>query len=109
MRSAATLFRETATVTTLRAGSARNVIPGELVANLNYRYPPGWDRVPGARPPWRSREGADEVRLLDEAPSGAIPLDRPLFAAFVEGCGRRAGRNRPGRMWRRSASGACRP
>jgi succinyl-diaminopimelate desuccinylase len=27
------------------------------------------------------------VRIIDEAPSASVPLDRPLFAAFVRGCG----------------------
>jgi succinyl-diaminopimelate desuccinylase len=81
-------FRETATITTLYAGTARNVVPGELVANLNYRYPPGWDRARAREAAIALTEGADEVRFIDEAPSGAVPLDRPLFAAFLGGSGR---------------------
>lgn len=81
------LFRETANVTTLRSGTSRNVIPGELVANLNYRYPPGWSREEGRRAAEMLAEGADEVRIVDIAPSGAIPLDRPLFAAFLRDSG----------------------
>ena len=33
-------FRETLEVTRLRAGSARNVLPGEMLVNLNHRFPP---------------------------------------------------------------------
>jgi succinyl-diaminopimelate desuccinylase len=33
-------FRETLQVTTLRAGTARNVIPPEMLVNLNHRFPP---------------------------------------------------------------------
>ena len=33
-------YRETLQVTTLHAGTARNVVPGEMVANLNHRFPP---------------------------------------------------------------------
>jgi succinyl-diaminopimelate desuccinylase len=80
-------FRETATVTTVRAGIARNVVPAELIANLNYRFPPGWDRARGRAAALALAEGADEVRVLDVAPSGAIPLDQPLFATFVRGSG----------------------
>ncbi len=80
-------FRETATVTTLRSGIARNVVPGELIANLNYRFPPGWDRAQGRAAALALAEGADEVRVLDVAPSGDIPLEQPLFAAFVRGSG----------------------
>ncbi len=82
------IFRETATVTLVYAGTARNVVPGELVANVNYRYPPGWDRDRGRAEALALAGGADEVRVVDEAPSGAVPLDRPLFAAFIDGSGR---------------------
>jgi succinyl-diaminopimelate desuccinylase len=81
-------FRETATVTMVYAGTARNVVPGELVANLNYRYPPDWDRARGRAAALALASGADEVRIVDEAPSAAVPLDRPLFARFIEGSGR---------------------
>ena len=40
-------FVETLQVTTLAPGRARNVVPDELVANLNYRFPP--DRTPRGR------------------------------------------------------------
>ena len=33
-------FRETLEVTRLRAGSARNVLPGEMIVNLNHRFTP---------------------------------------------------------------------
>ena len=80
-------FRETATVTILQAGTARNVVPAELIANLNYRFPPGWDQVRGRASALTLAEGADEVRVLDVAPSGSIPFDRPLFSAFIKGSG----------------------
>jgi succinyl-diaminopimelate desuccinylase len=80
-------FRETATITTLQAGTARNIVPGELIANLNYRFPPGWDRDRGRRMACNLAEGAGEVRVVDEAPSAEVPLERPQFAAFVHGSG----------------------
>jgi len=85
-------FRETAVVTTLRAGVTRNVVPGELDANLNYRYPPGWDADRARAAVLDLAAGADEVRITDLAPAGAIPLDRPLYAAFLarSGCPARA-------------------
>ncbi|MBM3288101.1 MAG: succinyl-diaminopimelate desuccinylase [Candidatus Eisenbacteria bacterium] len=81
-------FRETASVTMLRAGTARNVIPAEVTAGLNYRYPPGWDRARGKAAAFALAGDAAEIRLIDEAPSGDVPLERPLFAAFLEGSGR---------------------
>ena len=80
-------FRETANVTTVSAGTARNVIPGELIANLNYRFPPGWDTKRGVEEAMRLVARASEVRLVDVPPSGAVPSDQPLFAAFVERSG----------------------
>lgn len=81
------LFRETATVTTLRAGTARNMVPGELVANLNYRFPPGWGIEKGRASALALTEDPAEVRVIDIAPSGDVPIDRPLFADFVRRSG----------------------
>jgi succinyl-diaminopimelate desuccinylase len=84
------VFRETASLTTLQAGTARNVIPGELVANLNYRYPPGWSQERGQAAARSLAAGASEVRIVDVAPSGQVPLEQPHFAAFVQGSGCRS-------------------
>jgi succinyl-diaminopimelate desuccinylase len=86
------IFRETAVVTMLRAGTARNVVPGELVANLNYRFPPGWDPERARAAVSDLTAGAAEVRISEIGPSGTIPFDRPLFATFLErsGCTPRA-------------------
>ena len=80
-------FRETATVTTLHAGTARNIVPGELIANLNYRFPPGWDRDRARKSACSLAEGASEMRVVDEAPSAEVPIERPQYAAFVHGSG----------------------
>lgn len=76
-------YRETLQVTTLHAGSARNVVPAEMVANLNHRFPP--DRTTG--------EAIARIRALvpetfgfdvvDQAPPGAVCLDQPLVREFV--------------------------
>jgi succinyl-diaminopimelate desuccinylase len=76
-------YRETLQVTTLHAGTARNVVPGEMVANLNHRFPP--DRT--------IEEAIERVRALvpesfgfavvDQAPPGAVCLDRPEVMEFV--------------------------
>ncbi|MBD3163199.1 MAG: succinyl-diaminopimelate desuccinylase [Candidatus Eisenbacteria bacterium] len=77
------LFRETAQVTLLKAGAARNMVPGELTANLNYRYPPGWDPERGRAAALTLAEEAAEVRIVDEAPAGDVPIGRPVFDAFL--------------------------
>jgi succinyl-diaminopimelate desuccinylase len=77
-------FRETLQVTRLQAGRASNVVPDELTANLNHRYPPG--RTPAeAEARLRARVPADfGFRVADQAPPGLVCLDQPLVREFVE-------------------------
>src|SRR6185295_22974 len=65
-------FVETLQVTVLHAGRAKNVIPDELVANLNYRFPP--DRtLDDAERRLRSLVPDDfEFRVVDRAPPGRV-------------------------------------
>jgi succinyl-diaminopimelate desuccinylase len=76
-------FRETLQVTTLRAGRARNVVPDELVANLNYRFPP--DRtIEIAERRLRGLVPAEfEFRVVDRAAPGQVCGDRPEVRDFV--------------------------
>lgn len=84
-------FRETLEVTRLRAGSARNVIPGEMLVNLNHRFPP--DRT--------LEEATARVRALvperfgfrvrSSAPPGRVCLDDDEVQAFVRRFGVRVG------------------
>jgi succinyl-diaminopimelate desuccinylase len=83
------VFREVASLTRLRAGEVRNVIPGELVLNLNVRYAP--DRDPaGAEdyalslcPPPEEAES----RVVDHSPAGRIDSDAPLYRHLCESTG----------------------
>jgi succinyl-diaminopimelate desuccinylase len=77
-------YRETLQVTTLRAGTARNVIPDELVANLNYRFPP--DRgLEAAEARLRALVPPEfEVRIVDRSPPGRVCLDEPEVRSFAE-------------------------
>jgi succinyl-diaminopimelate desuccinylase len=77
-------FRETLQVTRLLSGGTRNVVPDELMANLNHRYPPG--RTPAeAEARLRERVPAEfGFRVVDQAPPGLVCLDRPLVREFVE-------------------------
>lgn len=81
-------FRETLQVTTLSAGRARNVVPDELVANLNYRFPP--DRtLEAAERRLRALVPEEfEFHVVDRAPPGRVCADRPEVRRFVErfGC-----------------------
>ena len=77
-------YRETLQVTTLTAGRARNVVPDELVANLNYRFPPGRSLEEAERT-LRALVPPDfECRVVDRAPAGEVCADRPLVREFVE-------------------------
>jgi succinyl-diaminopimelate desuccinylase len=77
-------FRETLQVTTLAAGRARNVVPDELVANLNYRFPPdrslalAEQRVRDLVPP------EFEVRIVDQAPPGRVCFEVAEVRQFIE-------------------------
>ena len=76
-------FRETLQVTRLQSGGAGNVVPDELTANLNHRYPPG--RTPAeAEDRLRKRVPAEfGFRVADQAPPGLVCLDHPLVREFV--------------------------
>ncbi len=76
-------YRETLQVTTLRAGRAKNVIPDELVANLNYRYPP--DRTP-AEAEARVRALVPDgfgFRVTDAAAPGLVCDDLDEVREFI--------------------------
>jgi succinyl-diaminopimelate desuccinylase len=76
-------FREVMSITTAHGGVARNVIPAELVLNVNYRFAP--DRSPEAAVA-RLRQvcaGADRVAIADVAPAGSVDIDQPLFRRLL--------------------------
>jgi succinyl-diaminopimelate desuccinylase len=80
-------FLEVMSVTMAHGGVARNVIPGEFVLNLNYRFAP--DRGPDAAVA-RLHDvcsEADRVEVTDLAPAGSVDLDHPLFRALMEKTG----------------------
>jgi succinyl-diaminopimelate desuccinylase len=76
-------FRETLQVTTLRAGRAKNVVPDEVVANLNYRFPPDRTleqaeaRLRGLVPP------EFEFAVVDRAAPGLVCSDAPAVREFL--------------------------
>ncbi len=80
-------FRETLQVTTLLAGRARNVVPDELLANLNYRFPP--DRTldqAEARLHGLVPDGF-EFKVVDRAAPGRVCGDHPEVREFIRRCG----------------------
>jgi succinyl-diaminopimelate desuccinylase len=68
-------YREVLSLTGLRAGVARNIIPGEAVADVNFRYAP--DRTPAeaeARLADLTR-GEGQLTILSNAPPAPAPVD----------------------------------
>jgi succinyl-diaminopimelate desuccinylase len=76
-------YRETLQVTTVRGGATRNVVPAEMVVNLNHRFPP--DRtIEQATAKLRAMVPAEfGFEVVDAAAPGAVCLDRPEVAEFV--------------------------
>jgi succinyl-diaminopimelate desuccinylase len=76
-------FRDTVQVTTLRAGGARNVVPDELVVNLNHRFTP--DRtVAEAERRLRALVPAEfGFTVVDGAPAGRVCASHPEVAGFI--------------------------
>ncbi len=83
-------FHETLQVTTLAAGRVRNMVPDELVVNLNHRFPP--DRTEAdAEARVRALVPADfACRVVDRAPPGRVSLDHPRVREFLARTGRPA-------------------
>jgi succinyl-diaminopimelate desuccinylase len=77
-------FRETLQVTTLHAGRARNVVPDELVANLNYRFPPDRTLEAAERRLRALVPDEFEFRVVDRAAPGAVCADRAEVREFVD-------------------------
>ena len=77
-------YRETLQVTTLHAGVARNVVPDLLVANLNYRFPPGRTLAESAARLRALVPAGLEIEIVDQAPAGQVCLDTPAVRDFVD-------------------------
>ena len=76
-------FRETLQVTLLSAGRARNVVPDELLANLNYRFPPDRDLAAAERRVRALVPQEFEMRIVDRAAPGAVCADRAEVREFI--------------------------
>jgi succinyl-diaminopimelate desuccinylase len=70
-------YVEVVSLVGLTSGVARNVIPPEAIAEVNFRYAP--DRTPaGAEAHLRKLiDGAGELRLISNAPPAPAPEDNP--------------------------------
>ncbi|MSX02269.1 MAG: succinyl-diaminopimelate desuccinylase [Actinobacteria bacterium] len=69
------VFREVISVTSVAGGVARNVIPGEATAYLNYRYPPGISRADAEARLRSICEPFGTIEIEGNSPSGSVELD----------------------------------
>ena len=80
-------FRETLQVTKVTAGTARNVVPAEMVVNLNHRFPP--DRTPAEAIAALRRLVPESFafEVVDQAPPGRLCMDDAIVQRFVRHTG----------------------
>ncbi len=78
------VFREVLSVTQLHAGVAANVIPGEALATLNYRFAPGRTREQAEARLGALVDRAGELRIDSNAPAADVRLDAPLLSRLIE-------------------------
>ncbi len=85
-------FLEVFSVTKAGGGIAHNVIPPRFDLNLNYRFPPIYSMEDAARRVAEVAAAADDVEVIDAAPSGEIAEDNPHLQrlATVSGAERTA-------------------
>jgi succinyl-diaminopimelate desuccinylase len=80
-------FTQVASVTMLRAGVARNVIPGTCTANVNFRYSPRLDAAQAERELRLRCEPYGELELLSNSQGALPPEANPLFARLLAASG----------------------
>jgi succinyl-diaminopimelate desuccinylase len=80
-------FLEVMSVTTAHGGVSRNVIPGEFVMNVNYRFAPDRSQEEAVARLHEVCAGADRVQVTDLAPAGNVDLDHDLFRSLIEQTG----------------------
>ncbi|HEX3910543.1 MAG TPA: succinyl-diaminopimelate desuccinylase [Solirubrobacteraceae bacterium] len=80
-------FAEVATVTMLQAGVARNVIPGECTANVNFRYSPRLAPDEAERALRERCATHGELELLSNSAGALPPQANPLFDGLLAASG----------------------
>jgi succinyl-diaminopimelate desuccinylase len=80
-------FTQVVTTTTLRAGVARNVIPGAATANVNFRYSPELSAAEAERAlrKWCERHG--EIEVLSNSPGALPPHANALSSRLIAATG----------------------
>jgi succinyl-diaminopimelate desuccinylase len=77
-------FREVVSVTKIEGGIALNVVPDNVVARVNYRYPPGRTADEAEARLHELCDGEQRTLTIDgNAPSGAVAIDHPLVKQLI--------------------------
>ena len=77
------VYREVVAVTQVQGGIARNVIPGEATARVNYRYPPGLDAAAAEARLHALCDAYGELVVDGNAPSGSVPQGNALAERLI--------------------------
>ena len=80
-------FLEVMSVTAAHGGVARNVIPGEFVMNINYRFAPDRTNDEAVARLHEVCAPADRIEVTDVAPAGSVDTDHSLFRDLIESTG----------------------
>lgn len=84
-------FRETLQVTKVRAGRARNIVPDEMLVNLNHRFPPDRTVEQAAARIRKVVPSGFGFEVVDANPPGQVMLDQPLVQSFIQLTGANVG------------------
>lgn len=71
-------YKEVLSITRAAGGIANNVIPGEFVLNLNYRFSPLRSVEEAISELEAMCAGADRLEVIDSAPAGPVDVAHPL-------------------------------
>jgi succinyl-diaminopimelate desuccinylase len=80
-------YAQVASVTTLHAGLARNVIPGTSTANVNFRYFPELSPEQAEQELRERCEPYGELELISNTPGALPPHENPLMRRLVAAAG----------------------
>lgn len=80
-------FKEVMSVTRASGGVANNIIPGRFDLNVNYRFSPDRTIDEAVEHLHRVCAAADEIEVVDQAPSAYPELGHPLFQGLVTEAG----------------------
>lgn len=68
------VYREVFSVTRAHGGIANNIIPPQMVINLNHRFPPVYSLAEAEERLRDVASEADDIVIRDRAPSGKVPV-----------------------------------